>query len=105
MTIEETFRDNKNEHYGLVLSRNRSVQIHRIENLLLVAALAQIALYIIGEIAESKELQRHFQANTIRKRRVLSYGYLALRILQSDLMTIYPEDIDIAMEALSNETA
>ena len=105
MTIEETFRDNKNEHYGLGLSRNRSVQIHRIENLLLVAALAQIALYIIGKIAESKGLQRHFQANTIRKRRVLSYGYLALRVLQSDLMTIYPEDIDIAMEALSNETA
>ncbi|WP_417670737.1 IS4 family transposase [Pseudoalteromonas tetraodonis] len=105
MTIEETFRDNKNEHYGLGLSRNRSVNIHRIENLLLVAALAQIALYIIGKIAENKGVQRHYQANTIKTRRVLSYGYLALRVLQSRTMRISPKDIQIAIEELSNETS
>jgi hypothetical protein len=36
---------------------------------------------------------------------VLSYGYFALRVWQSDVMIIYPEDIAIAMAALSNQTA
>jgi hypothetical protein len=81
MTIEETFRDNKNEYYGLGLSRSRSLSIPRLENILLIAMMAQISLYIIGKAAELNGYHRNFQANT-EKRRVLSYGYLALRILK-----------------------
>ena len=103
MTIEETFRDNKNEYYGLGLSTNRSRTTERIENLLLIATIAQIALYIIGKYAEMHDIQKYFQANTIRNRRVLSYGYLALRIIQSGLYLPTLPQIRAAIDALTAE--
>ena len=81
MSIEETFRDNKNEYYGLGLTRSRSLSVKRLECILLIAMIAQILLYIIGKAGEVAGYHKQFQANT-SKRRVLSYGFLALRILQ-----------------------
>jgi len=81
MSIEETFRDNKNEYYGLGLKRSRSRSVERLESILLIAMIAQILLYIIGKAAEVAGYHRNFQANTL-KRRVLSYGFLALRVIQ-----------------------
>ena len=80
MTIEETFRDNKSEYYGLGLKRCRSRHIARIEIILLIGMLAQTLLYLIGKAAELKGYHRAFQANTARVR-TLSFGFLALRIL------------------------
>jgi len=81
MSIEETFRDNKNEYYGLGLTRSRSRSVERLECILLIAMIAQIFLYVIGKAAEFAGYHKHFQANT-RKKRVLSYGFLALRVIQ-----------------------
>jgi len=81
MTIEETFRDNKNEYYGLGLSTSRSRGVKRLETILLIAMIAQFLLYLIGKSGEMEGYHRQFQANTL-KRRVLSYGYLGLRIIQ-----------------------
>lgn len=81
MSIEETFRDNKNEYYGLGLTRSRSRSVERLECILLIAMIAQILLYVIGKAAEFAGYHKHFQANT-RKKRVLSYGFLALRVIQ-----------------------
>lgn len=81
MSIEETFRDNKNEYYGLGLTRSRSQSVERLECILLIAMIAQILLYVIGKAGEVANYHKHFQANT-SKRRVLSYGFLALRMLQ-----------------------
>lgn len=81
MSIEETFRDNKNEYYGLGLKRSRSRSVERLESILLIAMIAQVLLYIIGKAAELAGYHRNFQANTLN-RRVLSYGFLALRVIQ-----------------------
>jgi len=39
---------------------------------LLIAALASIALSLVGAAAEQRKLERQFQANTVRTRRILS---------------------------------
>lgn len=105
MTIEETFRDNKNEYYGLGLSRSRSKSISRLETILLIAMLAQFALYVIGKAAELNGYHRQFQANTLQ-RRVLSYGYLALRLLQHKgrKYRLTRSELRLALEGLVNET-
>ncbi|MFT6952852.1 MAG: hypothetical protein ACJAUL_004026 [Paraglaciecola sp.] len=43
---------------------------------MLVAVLAAMLLILIGAAAEQAGYTRHFQANTIKKRRVISLQYL-----------------------------
>ena len=44
--------------------------------------IAALIAYITGLIAENKNQQYQFQANTIKKRRVLSLFYLGKRIIK-----------------------
>ena len=83
MQIEETFRDLKDDRWGfaLVLARSRSRQ--RREILLLIAALATWALWLLGLAARARRWQRHFQANTERAREVLSVVFLGRELLRS----------------------
>lgn len=106
MRIEETFRDNKNEYYGLGLKRSKTKQINRLNSILLIAMLAQIALYIIGKAAEQKGYHREFQANSEKSRRVLSYGFLALRILEHgiDKYPLSASELELALKELIKET-
>ena len=85
MQIEQTFRDDKSERvgYGFKFGRTRSVK--RISILLFVAAIASFALMITGATAESKMLQRKYQANTISTRRVLSMITLGKRIIKQGI--------------------
>ena len=104
MTIEEAFRDTKNEYYGLGLRRSRSQSIERLQALLLIALLAQWQLYVIGKAAELQGYHRHFQANTEKRRRVLSYCYLAKRILLNSSFAITNSMLQEAFELLIMET-
>ncbi|SFD65862.1 hypothetical protein SAMN02745724_05149, partial [Pseudoalteromonas denitrificans DSM 6059] len=103
MTIEEAFRDTKNEYYGLGLKRSRSNNIERLQALLLIALIAQYTLYLIGKAAEILKYHYHFQANTIKKRRVLSYCYLGKRILTHKNYHIPECIIKKAQRSLINE--
>jgi len=103
MTIEEAFRDTKNEYYGLGLKRSRSNNIERLQALLLIALIAQYTLYVIGKAAEILKYHYHFQANTIKKRRVLSYCYLGKRILKHQNYHIPECIIKKAQRSLINE--
>ncbi|WP_317618134.1 transposase [Marinomonas arctica] len=104
MTIEEAFRDTKNEYYGLGLKRSRSQSIERLQTLLLIALLAQWCLYVIGKAAEMQGYHRHFQSNTITTRRVLSYCYLAKRILKTSRYEITEKMLFEALDLLLLET-
>lgn len=81
MSIEESFRDCKNEYYGLGLRRSRTKCTQRLEIILLIAMLALFGLYLLGKAAEIEGYHLKFQANTVKNRRVLSYSFLAARIL------------------------
>ena len=53
MGIEESFRDCKNEYYGMGLKRSRSKNIERLQVILLIAMLALFYLLMIGRAAET----------------------------------------------------
>jgi hypothetical protein len=72
MQIEETFRDLKSPQYGFGLRHSRSRCPRRYDVLLLIAMLAEMTLWWLGLVAQQIGWQRHFQANTIKTRAVLS---------------------------------
>ena len=51
--------------------------------LLLLAALGTLACWLAGLAAEARDWGRHFQANTIRTRRVLSTVFIGRQLLKS----------------------
>lgn len=85
MQIEESFRDLKT---GLGFATCQTRQRMQLSVLLLIAMLAQLILFIIGLAVEAADKQRHFQANTVKSRAVLSYQYLGLRAVRDKWLTI-----------------
>lgn len=83
MQIEESFRDLKNHRYGFSFRDCLTRKRYRLENLLLISALAAFAAWLVGKVAEMKNLHRRYQANTIKNRSVLSTFYLGLEIIGS----------------------
>ena len=76
MQVEEAFRDIKNQRTGFSLTETRSRSIERLTNLLLVGMLATLVVWLMGRMAEEKQLHYQYQANTVRDQRVLSLFYL-----------------------------
>ena len=83
MQIEEAFRDLKNHRFGFAFRDCMTRIRYRLENLLLIAALATFAAWLVGKAVEMKGLHRRYQANTIRDRNVLSTFYLGLEVIAS----------------------
>jgi len=97
-TIEETFRDQKDLHFGMGLSATHIGRADRRDRILLIAALAQALLTMLGAAAESAGLS--VNSNT-EKRRQLSlfnqgvYWYGAIPNMLEErlqmLMTAYDQ--------------
>jgi hypothetical protein len=85
MQIEETLRDAKSHRFGFGLRYARSTSQHRIQVLLLLVALATLVLWLVGLAGRARDLARHFQANTIRVRAVLSTPFLGWQLLRKPL--------------------
>jgi hypothetical protein len=101
MQIEETFRDAKNHRFGWSLSDVRTSCRRRAAVLLLLAAVALVALTLIGLSAEQRGAHRVYQANTV-KRRVLSLFVLACTILRrGDAHGMTPETFATALLFIS----
>jgi hypothetical protein len=81
MQIEETFRDTKSPRWGLGLRYCRCHNVERLQVLLLVGALAMLALWLVGLCAKELGWTRRFQANTERRRAVLSVVFLGRQLL------------------------
>ena len=81
MQIEESFRDIKNHRWGFGLRYARCWSGKRLEVLLLISTLAMLALWLVGLHARQTGLARHFQANTERRRPVLSTVFLGQQLL------------------------
>jgi hypothetical protein len=108
MQIEETFRDLKSHRWGYGLQYARSRSGERLANLLLVTTLAVAATWLAGLAAKAKGWARHFQANTVKDRAVLSVFFLGRRVLKSSRLSLRRTDIwDAARELplLINKTA
>lgn len=85
MTIEESFRDMKSNQYGFSLKENKTLCEARYVAWLLLSMLASLFAWIVGRLAEQKELHYQFQANTERRRRVLSFFYLGCQVIRKKI--------------------
>lgn len=88
MQIEEGFRDQKSTRFGLGMSLHESRCHQRLAVLVLIGTLALFVMSFIGVAAEQAGLTKRFQANTIKHRRVLSYCYIAARLIHQNELRI-----------------
>lgn len=90
MQIEEGFRDLKSARYGLGLERSLSRRPERLANLLLIAALALLACWLIGLDTIARTEHYRLQANSSRRRAVLSVitiGRLVAHLAHHPMLT------------------
>lgn len=69
-TIEETFRDQKDIHFGMGLSATHINNADRRDRLMLLAAVAQTLLTLLGAASEASGLDRYLKTNTSKKRQI-----------------------------------
>lgn len=89
MTIEQSFRDTKNERLGLGLTRSMSHGQRRLEALLLIGHIAGIAKRLIGEAAKAQQLELQLISRkqaTHHKRAEISVMTLASRVIASPIL-------------------
>jgi Transposase DDE domain len=99
-SIEETFRDTKDIHFGMGLSATHIGDPARRDRLLFIAAFAHVLLTLLGAAGERCHLDRTLKSNT-SKTRTLSlynqgcYWYMAIPNMREErlvqLMTAYGE--------------
>jgi hypothetical protein len=81
MQIELTFRDLKSHRFGWGFEDARCRSTQRIAIQIMLVAIASLVTLLVGLAAEQDGLSRHFQANTIRSRRVISLVALGRAVL------------------------
>lgn len=100
MQIEEAFRDIKNSRWGFSLDEARASATYRYDNLLLIGHLATFVVWVMGKVTEIKQQHRHYQANSIKTKNILSVFFLGGRVLQKHGATLRKHDYNKAMTAL-----
>jgi hypothetical protein len=100
MQLEETLRDTKSHRFGFGLRYSRSRSLERIEVLVLVAALAALVLWLVGLAGRALNLARHQQANTVRRRLVLSTPFLGRQLLLRRLLPFSPSALHQSLHQL-----
>ena len=88
MRIEHEFRDTKDERWGLGFRFSRTKNIQRLRILIMLSVLAIWLLWIIGMAAEAKNFHRHFQANSIKHKRILSLVFLGREVVKSHYLEL-----------------
>lgn len=82
MQIEESFRDVKSHQFGLSARYIRTVSIYRWSIAMLLAAIVQVTLWVVGSIGHNQGMQTYFQANTVKNKKLFSNFYLGQLIVQ-----------------------
>ncbi len=98
MQIEEGFRDTKNSKLGLALEDANSKSAERYDNLLLIASLILFVLWCVGFVSAQLTQVRFLQANTEKRKRVLSYSYVGREVIDD---TRYCPDEPLIIYALN----
>lgn len=100
MQIEEAFRDIKSYRYGTGLELNLTRVQQRLQILMLIGMLATLVLWLLGTVVIMSGEARHYQANTEKKRRVLSTLFLGLRVSSDNRVTVSDSQLAIAYDRL-----
>lgn len=88
-TIEETFRDQKDLHFGMGLSATHIRSPARRDRLLMLLAIAQALLTLLGAASERTGMDAYLKANTVKRRthslfRQGSYWYGCLPTMRDE---------------------
>jgi hypothetical protein len=88
-TIEETFRDTKDLHFGMGLKATHIRNAARRDRLLLLVAMAHALLTLLGAASEAAGLDRYLKANTVKRRthslyRQGCYWYMCLPTMREE---------------------
>lgn len=103
-SIETTFRDTKDMHFGMGLSATHIRDADRRDRLLLLLAIAHALLTLLGAASERVGFDRMLRANTVKKRthslyRQGHYWYHAIPTMRDDwLAELMPAFDDIVRE-------
>jgi len=100
MQIEETFRDTKSHRWGFGLRYARSNNGVRLGALLLIAALASLVLWLVGIHGRLLDWPRRLQANTERRRPVLSTVFIGRQLLRRRDIDFSGPDFALALAEL-----
>lgn len=100
MQIEESFRDLKSHRFGLSLNYHRTTSVARLQVLLLLAHLALIVIWLLGQATILKQQHYQFQANSVKHKNVLSVIFIGMQMIQNSRIKINCEDIHQAWEKL-----
>ena len=82
MQIEEAFRDLKDARFGVGLCLSQTTQANRFTILLLIAALAQLAVWLVGHATVNAGYHGRYQANTTRRRLTVSVIALGMQVVR-----------------------
>jgi hypothetical protein len=88
-TIEETFRDTKDLHFGMGLKATHIRDCARRDRMLLLVAIAYALITLLGAASEEAGLDRYLKANTVKRRthslyRQGLYWYRCLPTMRDD---------------------
>ena len=100
MQIEEAFRDIKSYRYVTGFELNLPREQRRLQILLLIGMLVALILWLLGTVVEMSGEARHYQANTEKKRRVLSVLFLGLRVSSDNRVTVSDSQLTLAYDRL-----
>ena len=103
MQIEEAFRDMKNSRWGFSLCEAKCTTTARYENLMLVGTLATFAVWLMGKVAELKQWQYRYQANTTRTRNILSTFFLGCQVFRKSSSIFGKSDYTEAIKAMRQQ--
>jgi hypothetical protein len=98
-TIEETFRDTKDLHFGMGLKATHIGRADRRDRLLLLVALAHALLTLIGAASEATGMDAYLKVNTVKRRthslyRQGCYWYSCLPNMREDWLRRLMEAFD-----------
>ncbi len=82
MQIEEAFRDLKDARFGVGLCLSQTTQANRFAILLLIAALAQLAMWLVGRATVNAGYHTRYQANTTHWRFTISVIALGMQVVR-----------------------
>ncbi len=91
-TIEETFRDTKDLHFGMGLKATHIKKPERRDRMLLLVAMAHALLTLLGAASEDTGMDAYLKANTVKRRthslfRQGSYWYQAIPTMREEWLT------------------
>ena len=92
MQIEAGFRDQKSVRFGLGSDLHRTNKLYRLDILLLLATLAHWFSMMLGAVIDKAGKTGAFQANSTKKRRVVSWAFVGLRYFKKQSIKLRRRD-------------